>query len=227
MRQHREYADLLIHHGEIPGPKTRSEYYTPPVFYALAGAATYVGEHVHSGDPHKLGQVLNWFVLLATAVVLWFLARELFPRRPWRSSPRLRSSAFFRSSCGSARCSTPSRCRCSSARSRCCSPRDARPARVRLAARGRDGRRARRWPARARFLPLDARGGRARASPSARAWRPLARDRARRGGRDCSLVCPAGRQVRQPGLRPADEDTRRSGIAGPRGSTSASGCPTS
>ena len=81
--QHREYADLLIHHGEIPGAGTRSEYYTPPGFYALAGAATVLGEHVHPGDPHKLGQVLNWLVLLATAVVLWALARELFPGRPW------------------------------------------------------------------------------------------------------------------------------------------------
>ena len=81
--QHREYADLLIHHGEIPGSGTRSEYYTPPGFYALAGAATVLGEHVHPGDPHKLGQVLNWLVLLATAVVLWALARELFPGRPW------------------------------------------------------------------------------------------------------------------------------------------------
>ena len=92
MRQHREYADLLIHHGEIPGPETRSEYYTPPVFYALAGAATVVGEHVHAGDPHKLGQVLNWLVLLATACVLWLLARELFPRRPWL---QLSALAFF------------------------------------------------------------------------------------------------------------------------------------
>ena len=83
VRQHREYADLLIHHGEIPGTETRSEYYTPPGFYALAGAATVLGEHVHSGDPHKLGQVLNWLVLLATAGALWLLARELFPRRPW------------------------------------------------------------------------------------------------------------------------------------------------
>jgi hypothetical protein len=83
VRQHREYADLLIHHGEIPGPGSRSEYYTPPVFYALAGAATVVGEHIHAGDPHKLGQVLNWLVLLATAGVLWLLARELFPHRPW------------------------------------------------------------------------------------------------------------------------------------------------
>jgi len=32
VRQHREYADLLIHHGQIPGPESRSEYYTPPVF---------------------------------------------------------------------------------------------------------------------------------------------------------------------------------------------------
>src|SRR5437870_4761529 len=31
VRQHREYADLLIHHGQIPGPESRSEYYTPPV----------------------------------------------------------------------------------------------------------------------------------------------------------------------------------------------------
>jgi hypothetical protein len=39
VRQHQEYADLLIHHGQIPGPGTRSEYYTPPGFYALAGVA--------------------------------------------------------------------------------------------------------------------------------------------------------------------------------------------
>ena len=83
VRQHRQYADLLIHHGEIPGAGTRSEYYTPPGFYALAGVATVVGEHVHPGDPHKLGQVLNWLVLVAAAGVLWALARELFPGRPW------------------------------------------------------------------------------------------------------------------------------------------------
>src|SRR6266516_2273022 len=92
VRQHQEYAELLIHHGEIPGPESRSEYYTPPVFYALAGVATVIGEHVHPGDPHKLGQVLNWFVLLATAGVLWLLARELFPRRPWL---QLSALAFF------------------------------------------------------------------------------------------------------------------------------------
>jgi hypothetical protein len=89
---HREYADLLIHHGRIPGPETRSEYYTPPGFYALAGVATLIGEHVHAGDPHKLAQLLNWLVLLASAFVLWLLARELFPRRPW---VQLGALAFF------------------------------------------------------------------------------------------------------------------------------------
>ena len=92
VREHREYADLLIHRGEIPGAGKRSEYYTPPGFYALAGVATLIGEHVHSGDPHKLGQVLNWIVLLATAGVLWLLVRELFPRRPWL---QLSALAFF------------------------------------------------------------------------------------------------------------------------------------
>jgi hypothetical protein len=92
VRQHREYADLLIHHGEIPGPGTRSEYYTPPLFYALAGVATVIGEHVHAGDPHKLGQVLNWLILLAAAGVLWLLVRELFPARPWL---QLSALAFF------------------------------------------------------------------------------------------------------------------------------------
>jgi predicted small secreted protein len=95
VRQHQEYADLLIHHGEIPGAGTRSEYYTPPGFYALAGLATLVGEHVHAGDPHKLGQALNWLVLLATLGVLWLLARELFPGRPWAQAGALGFFAFL------------------------------------------------------------------------------------------------------------------------------------
>src|SRR5438477_483942 len=90
--QHRQYADLLIHHGEIPAKGTHTEYYTPPGFYALAGAATVIGEHVHAGDPYKLGQVLNWLVLLAAAGVLWLLARELFPGRVWL---QLSSLAYF------------------------------------------------------------------------------------------------------------------------------------
>ena len=90
MRQHREYADLLIHHGKIPGPETRSEYYTPPLFYALAGAATLVGEHVHAGDPHKLGQLLNWFVLLATAGRALAARTRALSAAPWAAALRAR-----------------------------------------------------------------------------------------------------------------------------------------
>ncbi len=93
--EHQAYADLLIHHGEIPGPETRSEYYTPPGFYALAGAATLVGEHVHRQDPHKLAQYLNWAILVATAVVLLLLSRELFPRRPWLQAGALGYFCFL------------------------------------------------------------------------------------------------------------------------------------
>src|SRR6187399_803119 len=50
-QEHIQYADQLVHQHQIPGAGTRSEYYTPPGFYALAGAATVVGEHFHSGDP--------------------------------------------------------------------------------------------------------------------------------------------------------------------------------
>ena len=81
--EHQAYAESLIHHWHIPGNETRSEYYTPPGFYLLAGIATVIGEHIHPGDPHKLAQYMNWVVLVATAVVLLLLVRELFPRRPW------------------------------------------------------------------------------------------------------------------------------------------------
>ena len=93
--EHQAYADLLIHHGQIPGPETRSEYYTPPGFYALAGAATLLGEHIHRQDPHKLAQYMNWAVLVATAVVLLLLARELFPRRPWLQAGALGYFCFL------------------------------------------------------------------------------------------------------------------------------------
>src|SRR5204862_2012874 len=60
--------------------------------YALAGVATLVGEHAHSADPPKLGQVLNWLIPLAAAGVLWPLVRELFPGRRWA---HLSALAFF------------------------------------------------------------------------------------------------------------------------------------
>ena len=79
--EHVAYAEALIHHGEIPGPEQRSEYYTPPGFYALAGIAIVLGEQVHPADPAKFAQYMNWAVLMATGAVLLLLVRELFPTR--------------------------------------------------------------------------------------------------------------------------------------------------
>ena len=42
--EHIAYADQLIHHGTIPGIATGGEYYTPPGYYAIAGAVSWIGE---------------------------------------------------------------------------------------------------------------------------------------------------------------------------------------
>jgi 4-amino-4-deoxy-L-arabinose transferase-like glycosyltransferase len=77
---HIGYADGLIH-GRIPGQVGGSEYYSPPGFYAIAGALTWVGEQAGLGEPHRLVLAFNVLVLAATALLLVALARELWPER--------------------------------------------------------------------------------------------------------------------------------------------------
>ena len=79
---HYEYAYMLVHEGRIPGPEKRSEYYTPPLFYAVSGAATVVGEQLGLGEPRRLALLVNAAVSLATAVLVLALARLLWPGRP-------------------------------------------------------------------------------------------------------------------------------------------------
>ena len=80
--EHIAYADQLIQQGKIPTQAQGGEYYTPPGYYALAGAATWVGGRLGMDDPHRAAQVLNILFVLATAALLLALARMLFPRRP-------------------------------------------------------------------------------------------------------------------------------------------------
>src|SRR5579872_7069692 len=56
---HREYADFLIDHFRLPFRNETPEYYSPPLYYFVAGALTWVGRQAGIGDPHKLGQLLN------------------------------------------------------------------------------------------------------------------------------------------------------------------------
>ena len=80
--EHIAYADQLIHHGTIPGRGAGGEYYTPPGYYAVAGAVSWIAEQLGLSHPHHFVQYLNVPFVLATAVLLLVLARMLFPRRP-------------------------------------------------------------------------------------------------------------------------------------------------
>jgi hypothetical protein len=80
---HREYADFLIQHHRLPFRNETPEYYSPPLYYSLAGAATWVGRQVGLGDPHKLGQLLNVPAVVGTVLLVAALARLLWPERRW------------------------------------------------------------------------------------------------------------------------------------------------
>jgi hypothetical protein len=80
---HREYADFLIQHHRLPYRNETPEYYSPPLYYGLAGAVTWVGRRIGAGDPHKLGQLLNVPAVVGALLLVVALARLLWPERPW------------------------------------------------------------------------------------------------------------------------------------------------
>ena len=78
---HVEYAELLTDEHRFPTDDGRSEYYTPPLFYVVAGLATRVGERLGLGQPLHVAQALNALYAAATAVLTFALARLLRPGR--------------------------------------------------------------------------------------------------------------------------------------------------
>jgi len=80
---HREYADFLIQHHRLPLRGETPEYYSPPLYYWVAGALTWVGRQMGLGDPHKLGQLLNVPAVVGTVLLVAALARLLWPERRW------------------------------------------------------------------------------------------------------------------------------------------------
>jgi hypothetical protein len=78
---HIAYAEELVEHGRLPDE--RGEYYTPPLFYAVAGTLIEAGEAVGLGDPLRLVQLFNALVAVATGVLLLELARTIWPGRRW------------------------------------------------------------------------------------------------------------------------------------------------
>ena len=62
-------------------PHGTGEYYTPPGFYALAGVLDWIAHGLGVGEPHRAGELVNVFCLVGTIVLVWAIARELFPGR--------------------------------------------------------------------------------------------------------------------------------------------------
>jgi hypothetical protein len=81
-QEHVSYAHLLIHEGRTPTAAEGGEYYAPPGYYAVAGAATWVGGKLGLADPYEAAQYLNIVFVLSTGALLLVLARLLFPRAP-------------------------------------------------------------------------------------------------------------------------------------------------
>jgi hypothetical protein len=80
---HREYADFLIQHMRLPFRNETPEYYSPPLYYIVAGAVTWIGRQAGLADPHKLAQLLNVPATVGTLLLVAALARLLWPERRW------------------------------------------------------------------------------------------------------------------------------------------------
>jgi hypothetical protein len=80
---HERYADFLVHHHALPTRADTLEYYSPPLYYALAGAADWLGGQMGMGDPHRLAVALNVPCVVASALLAAATARLLWPRRRW------------------------------------------------------------------------------------------------------------------------------------------------
>ena len=80
---HREYGDFLINHLRLPHENETPEYYSPPLYYILAGSVTWLGRQAGMGEPHKLAQLLNVPAVVGTALLIAALARLLWPERRW------------------------------------------------------------------------------------------------------------------------------------------------
>lgn len=74
------YARGLVEERNLPDGT--GSYYTPPLFYALAGVATRIGENLGLVEPERATQVLNAVVAAAAVALTALLASLVFPGRP-------------------------------------------------------------------------------------------------------------------------------------------------
>ena len=79
--EHLTYAHDLVHQWRIPHGV--GAFYTPPLFYLLAGSANALGESLGMAHPEQLGQLFDAILCIATALLVVMLAKVLFPARRW------------------------------------------------------------------------------------------------------------------------------------------------
>jgi hypothetical protein len=81
-REHYAYAQQLIYNHSIPSRGDgRSEYYTPPLFYLVFGAALRFATHFGATFPDKVARAMNVPLLVGSAVLVFILGRLLWPTR--------------------------------------------------------------------------------------------------------------------------------------------------
>jgi hypothetical protein len=80
-QDHYDYARILAYDHHIPSEAESGEYYTPPLFYAVFGAAMRFFWHVGASRPDKVARALNVPLLAGTALLVLVLARLLWPER--------------------------------------------------------------------------------------------------------------------------------------------------
>jgi hypothetical protein len=80
---HKEYGDFLIDHLRLPHENETPEYYSPPLYYAIAGGLTWLGREAGLGEPHKVAQLWNVPVAVCTVLLVIAVARVLAPERRW------------------------------------------------------------------------------------------------------------------------------------------------
>jgi hypothetical protein len=83
--EHVDYARAIADGGL---PESGASY-TPPVFYVLAAGAIRIGEALDLAEPNRAAQYLNAALGIGSALLLWWFARLLFPKRPIVSSAAL------------------------------------------------------------------------------------------------------------------------------------------
>lgn len=80
---HREYADFVVREWRLPRRNETPEYYSPPLYYVVAGLTAKAGRAAGLGEPDKLVQLLNVPIVVGILLLTLALARLLWPGRRW------------------------------------------------------------------------------------------------------------------------------------------------